>query len=128
MHAADRSTTWMLRSPRPASRMGYPAAMNDDRVNDRIDAAVLALLYMAIFERHPAMGARTWKPFDWAAMNRLHHKGLISDPVSKAKSVMLTKTGLRQAEAVFQRLFETDAQAEYATDAITAASREVPHR
>ena len=33
------------------------------------------------------------KSFDWDAMERLHRKGLISDPVSKAKSVMLTDTG-----------------------------------
>ena len=42
-------------------------------------------------------------------MERLHRKGLISDPVSKAKSVMLTDTGwLRRAEAAFRRLFEAD--------------------
>ena len=48
------------------------------------------------------------KSFDWDAMERLHRKGLISDPVSKAKSVMLTDTGLRRAEAAFRRLFEAD--------------------
>jgi hypothetical protein len=30
-------------------------------------------------------GMRTWKSFDWAAMERLHAKGLISDQVGKAK-------------------------------------------
>ena len=55
------------------------------------------------------MGARTWKSFDWDAMERLHRKGLISDPVSKAKSVILTDTEwLRRAEAAFRRLFEAD--------------------
>ena len=39
---------------------------------------------------------------------RLHRNGLISDLVSKAKSVMLTETGLRQAEVAFRRLFEVD--------------------
>ena len=82
--------------------------MSRDRTGDRIDEAVLALLYLGIFERHPTMGARTWKSFDWEAMDRLHRKGLISDPVSKAKSVMLTETGLRQAEVAFRRLFEAD--------------------
>lgn len=88
--------------------MVYPAAMNDDRVNNRIDETVLALLFQGIFEHHPVMGARSWKSFDWAAMGRLHDKGLISDPASKAKSVLLTETGLREAEAAFRRLFETD--------------------
>ena len=32
-------------------------------------------------------------------MDRRHRKGLISNPVSKTKSVKLTETGLRRAEA-----------------------------
>ena len=76
--------------------------------DNKIDEAVLALLYLGIFERHPMMGARTWKSFDWDALDRLHRKGLISNPVSKARSVMLTETGLHQAEAAFRRLFEAD--------------------
>ena len=73
---------------------------------DRIDEAVLALLYLGIRERHRTIGgARTWKSFDWDAMDRLHPKSLISDPVSKARSVLLTEAGLREAEAAFHRLF-----------------------
>ena len=75
---------------------------------DRIDEAVLALLYLGIYERHPMTGARTWKSFDWDTMERLHEQGLISDPVSKAKSVAFTEEGLRHAEAAFRRLFETN--------------------
>ena len=82
--------------------------MSDDRTNERIDEAVLALLYQGIFERYPMGGARTWKGFDWSAMERLHEKGLISDPVGKAKSVVLTETGLREGEAAFRRLFDPD--------------------
>ena len=101
--------------------MGYAAAMND-----KIDAAVLALLYLGIFERHPVTGARTWKTFDWEAMDRLHAKGLISDPVGKAKSVMVTETGLRQAEAAFRRLFEADDQAALVADAAAPAPPDAP--
>ena len=75
---------------------------------DRIDEAVLALLYLGIYEHNPMTGARTWKSFDWDTMNRLHEKGLISDPVSKAKSVIFTEAGLHQAKAAFRRLFETN--------------------
>lgn len=75
---------------------------------ERIDEAVLALLFLGIYERHPMAGTGTWKSFDWDAMSRLHEKGLISDPVSKAKSVTFTEEGVRQAEAVFRRLFETN--------------------
>jgi hypothetical protein len=68
--------------------------MDIDR--DHIDEAVLALLFLG---RHDGM--RTWKSFDWAAMMRLHTKGLISDPVGKAKSVVFTDEGLRQSDALF---------------------------
>ena len=68
--------------------------------NDRIDKAVLALLYLTLHD-----GARAWKSFDWDAMNRLHEKGYISDPIGKAKSVVLTEEGLRESERLFGRLF-----------------------
>ena len=39
-------------------------------------------------------------------MDRLHRKGMIADPANKAKSVVLTDEGLRQAEELFQTLFK----------------------
>ena len=101
--------------------MGYASSMND-----KIDQAVLALLYLGIFERHPVSGARTWKTFDWAAMDRLHDAGLISDPVGKAKSVTFTESGLREAEAAFRRLFETDVQAACGADAAVSPDASRP--
>jgi hypothetical protein len=74
-----------------------------DRVH--IDDAVLALLFLG---RHDGM--RTWKSFDWAAME-LHTKGFISDPVGKAKSVVFTDEGLRQSEALFRKLFTAGREA-----------------
>ena len=67
---------------------------------DKIDEAVLALLYLSLHD-----GARTWKSFDWDAMNRLHEKGFISDPVGKTKSVALSEQGLKEAERLFTILF-----------------------
>ena len=67
---------------------------------DRIDAAVLALLLLGLHD-----GSRVWKTFDWDAMNRLHDKGMIFDPVRKAKSVVLTEEGQREAERLFQDMF-----------------------
>lgn len=80
--------------------------MSDERTEDRIDEAVLALLWLGIFERYPKGGARVWKSFDWNAMGRLHEKDLISDPTSKARSVILIDAGLARAEAACRRLFE----------------------
>ena len=67
---------------------------------ERIDDAVLALLYLNLYHCGVA-----WKGFDWDAMNRLHEKGLISDPVSKAKSVGLSEEGEKQARKIFEEMF-----------------------
>lgn len=70
---------------------------------DKIDDAVLALLWLT---RHAdRFGVRTWKGHDWDAMNRLHEKGMISDPVGKAKSVVFTEEGLKRSEALFRQMF-----------------------
>lgn len=69
---------------------------------DRIDDCVLALLLLG---RHD--GQRVWKSFDWDAMDRLHNKELISNPVGRAKSVLLTDAGLEKAQQLFQELFVT---------------------
>jgi len=46
-------------------------------------------------------GRRAWKSFDWDALDRLHAKGLICDPVGKAKSDVFTDEGLKRARALF---------------------------
>jgi hypothetical protein len=76
--------------------------MNYDR--DKIDEMVLALLYLTIAEEDED-GARTWKSHDWDAMDRLHSRGYISDPKSKAKSVVLSPEGLARARELFERHF-----------------------
>ena len=68
---------------------------------DKIDEAVLALLHLTLHD-----GARAWKGHDWDALNRLHRKGMIDNPVSKAKSVVLTDEGLAESERLFRKLFE----------------------
>jgi hypothetical protein len=67
---------------------------------DKIDDAVLALLWLTLHDER-----RAWKGFDWDALERLHARGLIADPVNKAKSVVLTDEGLRQSEELFRALF-----------------------
>ena len=67
---------------------------------DKIDEAVLALLFLT---RHDHW--RAWKGFDWDALSRLHDKGMIADPVNKAKSVVFTEEGLKRAEELFQAMF-----------------------
>jgi len=38
-------------------------------------------------------------------LNRLHERGWISNPVSKAKSVVLTEEGARLSNELFEKLF-----------------------
>jgi hypothetical protein len=70
--------------------------------SDKIDRAVLALLYLGLHD-----GDRAWKGFDWEAMNRLHAKGFISDPRGKTKSVVFTETGLSEARRLLDALFSS---------------------
>ncbi|MDC6177104.1 DUF6429 family protein [Ralstonia solanacearum] len=67
---------------------------------DAIDDVVLALLFLNLSDSN-----RAWKSLDWDALSRLHDKGLIGDPVSRAKSVVLTDAGRREAERLFTEYF-----------------------
>ena len=71
---------------------------------DKIDEAVLALLHLTLHDRF-----RAWKGHNWDALDRLHRKGMIYDPVGKAKSVVFTDEGLAESERLFRKLFEKDA-------------------
>ena len=74
--------------------------------NNRIDDAVLALLYLGRHEISRMSGeVRTWKSFDWTVMERLYEKGLISNPMNKNKAVAFTDEGLKESERLFQELF-----------------------
>jgi len=71
---------------------------------NKVDEATLALLWL-VMEKGDSDISRAWKGFDWDTMNRLHEKGFISDPKSKAKSVVVTEEGERQAKELFERMF-----------------------
>ena len=72
---------------------------------DKVDEAVLALLWLASFRQKQDWPLRAWKGHDWDAMNRLYEKGFISNPHSRAKSVGFSEEGERRAEALFNQLF-----------------------
>jgi hypothetical protein len=75
-----------------------------DYEKDKVDEAVLALLYLTLHEVDE-FGGRAWKGHDWDALDRLHEKGLIGDPRSKAKSVLLDPEGIAAAKRAFEKLF-----------------------
>ncbi len=74
-----------------------------DYDTDKIDEMVLALLCLTMFPE--VGGTRAWKGRAWEALDRLHAKGYISDPKSKAKSVWMSDEGLQQARQLFERHF-----------------------
>jgi hypothetical protein len=67
---------------------------------EKIDQAILALLYLTL-----SKDGWAWKGFDFRAMNRLHEKGFITDPVNKNKSVLLTDKGIAESQRLFELLF-----------------------
>jgi hypothetical protein len=71
---------------------------------DKVDEMVLALLFLTTFEESP-YEARAWKGHDWNVLDRLHAKGYISDPRSKAKPVVVTEEGVKQSRARFAKYF-----------------------
>ena len=74
-----------------------------DYDEEKVDAAVLALLYLTMHEDGPI--TRAWKGHDWAAMDRLYEKGYISNPKGLAKSVVVTDEGQSRAKELFRQLF-----------------------
>jgi len=78
-----------------------------DYDTDKIDDAVFALLMLNL-HNESEFGTRAWKGHDWDALDRLHEKGFIHDPKSKAKSVVVTPEGLKRGEALFEKLFSKD--------------------
>ena len=67
---------------------------------DKIDDAVLALLWLTLHNERVA-----WKSFDWDTTDRLFKKGMIADPVNKSKSLILTDEGLERSRMLFRELF-----------------------
>ena len=75
-----------------------PMATDEDRVDD----AVLGLLYLTLDR-----DGRASKGFDWSVMTRLHDKGMIHNPVGKAKSVLLTEEASLNQSACSARCSKT---------------------
>jgi len=87
-----------------------PRTKEDDHMQidtNKIDDMVLALLHLTSFSEEGVTCA--WKGHNWDALNRLHEKGMISNPQSKAKSVVLSDDGAKQAKELFDKYFTKSA-------------------
>jgi hypothetical protein len=70
---------------------------------DKVDDMVLALLYLTTFEDKPRL--RAWKGHSWDVLDRLHRNEYISDPATKAKSVLFTEEGAKRSQELFEKYF-----------------------
>lgn len=68
---------------------------------EKIDEMTLALQYLVT----DTDTGRAWKSFDWDTFDRLHKKGLISDPMNKNKSVALSDEALQMSKLLFLKYF-----------------------
>jgi Domain of unknown function (DUF6429) len=71
-----------------------------DYDENKVDEVVLALMYLTLHDE-----VRAWKGFDFRVLERLHEKGFILNPKSKARSVVLTEEGLARSEELFEKHF-----------------------
>jgi len=69
---------------------------------EKLEQVVLALFQMNLSDDS---GRRAWKSFPWSVLDLLHEKGYISNPATKAKSVVLSEEGARLSEELFAKLF-----------------------
>ena len=70
---------------------------------DKVDEMVLAIMYLTTFKDE--FGMWVWKGLDWDVLDRLHEKGYISNPKSKAKSVGISEEAAKQSEELFKKYF-----------------------
>jgi hypothetical protein len=81
-------------------------------------AEFAALMYLAVHDR------RELKGYSRDVLDVLYERGLISDPKSKAKSVVLTEDGLAKAAKAFETLLPTQpAGARRAKKVVARATR-----
>lgn len=69
----------------------------------KIEETVIALLGALEFE-----DGRVWKRYDFAIMDALHEKGLITDPRGRHESVYLTDEGKVLAKQLAAKYFAVD--------------------
>jgi hypothetical protein len=84
--------------PEPASHRHADLPVELDA--EKLAEVALALLSLTLHDQ-----VRVWKSIDWGLSNLLFQKGWIGDPVSKAKSLVLTDEGLKLAEVFLRKHF-----------------------
>ncbi len=82
-------------------------AMSDERELDWEKMAKCALGILWLNAHGDGFGTRVWKSMPWDLTDIMYEKGWISDPKSKAKSVVLTEEGERLSQEFLEKHFGT---------------------
>ncbi len=82
-------------------------ALPDGCDPNKVAEVALGLMYLTM--HGVGVGARAWKGMDWDVLDLLHERGWISDPKTKARSVMITDEGEQLAERFFEKHFKLGA-------------------
>jgi hypothetical protein len=78
---------------------------------DKVDEMTLALLYLVMSKTRD--GGRAGKGFDLQALARLHQKGWIREPRIRDMAVEVTAEGVRKAEDLFKKHFQSQCRQEH---------------
>jgi hypothetical protein len=70
---------------------------------EKVDAMILALLYLT--SSTDSFGTRAWKGLNSEVLDRLYHKGYISDPQSKSPTLFLSPEGAALSKKLFLETF-----------------------
>ncbi len=79
-------------------------SLPDDCDVEKIAEVAIALMYLTFEGSRGEL--RAWKGLDWDVLAVLHEKGWIGNPRTKARSVLVTETGGKQARLLFERHFK----------------------
>ncbi len=92
---------------------------------DKVDEAALALMHLTTFTERGGE-ARSWKGFDWDILDRMFERGWISDPQTKAKSVVVFDVAVRLSKELFERQFGTLDESVPAAEAARPSRQDQP--
>ncbi len=92
---------------------------------DKVDEAALALMHLTTFTERGSQ-PRSWKGFDWDILDRMFERGWISDPQTKARSVVVFDDAVGLSKDLFERQFGTLDEPPPAAEAAKSSQRGQP--
>ena len=78
--------------------------MDEEKFDSQVQDLTLALLYLTRFREPDFPGWRSWKGYDFDALNALSDQKLIGDSRHRSKSVVLTEDGIKKAKEILSEL------------------------